>query len=132
MTSRSRFGLLALVLVLAGFISSCGYLRDKEPWDQTLQYRRDSSGVLIIEPLVLHGDTNYGVVHVVNDTAERRGFAIRDLAVFEEIPAGLTVTVEVDEAQDDETYSFEDHVADDAEWQGQLVIDYVAEEFRNR
>lgn len=133
MTSRRHLGLFALVLVMAGVISSCGYLRDKEPWDQTLQYRRDAAtGALVVEPLVLQGDLNYGIVLVVNDTAERRGFAIRDLAVFEEIPAGLSVPVEVDEAQDGKTYTFEDHVAPDAQWEGKLVIEYVDEEFRDR
>lgn len=117
---------------MAAVVSSCGYLRDKEPWDQTVQYRTDPLGGLIVEPLQIRGDANYGIVNVVNDTGEDRGFAIRDLAVFERIPAGLTVAVEVDEAQDGMTYTFEDHVAPDATWRGQLVIEYVEDEFRDR
>ena len=131
MIRRSKLAVMAGALALLALTSSCSYLRDAEPWDQTVQYRVDSIGNFIVEPLVIQGDLNYGLVHVVNDTGEKRGFAIRELAVFEEIPAGLTVTVQVDEAKDGETYVWEDHL-NPGLFEGKLVIEYVDPEFRDR
>ena len=131
MIARPRLASLALLLVLAGLASSCSYLRDEEPWTATVEYRQDAAGNLIVTPLVIQADASYGLVQVVNETEVRRGFSVFDLAVFEEIPPGLTINVEVDEARDGQTYTWTDHLNPGA-FDGQLVVVYLEEEFRGR
>lgn len=132
MTPRKRVGAAALLLALTVAGSACGYLRDKEPWTATVQYRVGDDGGLLVEPLVINADSNHGRVQVVNDTAVRRGFSIPLLAVFEEIPPGISINVEVREAKDGETYPWGDHLNKEEGWEGRLVVVYLEEEFRDR
>jgi len=134
MSARKTIGICALLFSLVA-ATSCGYLRDKEPWDQTVRYFVEGS-FLQVQPLVIQGDANFGIVNVVNDTPIKRGFAIRELSIFEEIPAGLTIPVNVDEARDGVTYTWTDHVNPKEDgtdpFEGKLIVEYVEEEFRDR
>ena len=133
MTPRRLMPAAGLLLALALVSTSCEYLKDKEPWTATVQYRVDDAGFFVVEPLIIEADSNQGLVQVVNDSPVRRGFAIPDLGVFEEIPSGLTINVRVTEAKDGEEYDWLDHLhKEEAEFVGKLIVKYLEDEFRNR
>jgi hypothetical protein len=110
-------------------LSSCSYLKDKEPWTATVIYTETGDGSYTASPLVIEADSNAGLIQVVNETNQRHGFAVRELAVFEEIPAGLTIQVELLEAKDDHTYVYEDQLDPNA-FKGEIRVNYLSEEFR--
>ena len=128
MPIRTRLSALAAVAVLL-ITPACSYLRDAEPWTATVFYTNGLDGRLAVEPLVVEADANYGIIQVVNETSDAHGFAVRELAVFETVPAGITIPVTVDEAEDDTTYIFECQLHDN-EYRGEIRVNYLSEEFR--
>jgi hypothetical protein len=98
MTSKTSLRRLAASLALAAAFASCSALKDKEPFTATVIYDLGPGGRPYVHPLEFKADTSYGQVTVVNNTAELRGFAIDELAVYEIIPAGHSRIVNVQEA----------------------------------
>ncbi|HEX9775167.1 MAG TPA: hypothetical protein VGB83_06275 [Actinomycetota bacterium] len=129
-TGRAR--IFATVLALAATLGSCDYLKDAEPFTATVFIALGPDGRVQVTPSEIRGDWRVGEITVVNDTNDKHGFAIRELAVFEEIPAGLTRVVRVTDVKDDTTYVIDDHLHDESgpEWQVKLVVDFKSEEFR--
>jgi hypothetical protein len=116
-----------LALTIAG--TGCDALRDSEPFTITVTYVQGPDGTITLEPAEIIADNSWGQVQVDNQTDARRGFAIDDLAVYEEIPARDVRTIQVDEAKDGRTYAFYDH-KNPGEVEGEIKVRYRAEEFR--
>ena len=125
---RITAAILALTVGLS--LTGCASLRDQEPFSKTIVYDDDPvTGRIIIEPLEFEADWSYGQIQVVNRTQEKHGFAIRELAVFEEIPRGLQRTVNIDEARDGKTYTFECQLHD-GEFFGKMIVRFKSEDER--
>lgn len=122
--------LVALVLSGVALVApACSALRDSQPFTVTVSYDRSPGGGAIVTPLKFDADNAFGEVQVVNNTDEKRGFAIDDLAVFETIPAGQSKLVSIQEAKNNRTYTFYDQLHP-KDFEGQMVVKYVAEEER--
>lgn len=117
---------LLAALTIAG--TACDALRDSEPFTMTVVYLQQADGTVKVT-VSGNADNSFGQVQVDNQTDLKRGFAIDDLAVYEEIPAREVRTVEVDEARDGRTYAFYDH-KNPGTVRGEMVVVYRAEEFR--
>jgi len=131
MTTHRRLSALGLVLALVPTLASCDYLKDPEPWVATVFYQEGPDGRLVFSPTTIEADFRNGIITVVNETEIERGFAVREAAVFDKIPAGQSKNIEVTELKDDTTYVFEDHDCEDAGCpNGQIIVDFVSEEFR--
>lgn len=136
MRSRRRTIAGVAALLALALLPSCSYLRDKEPWTVTVIYTIAADGRLVANTgevnedglAVIRADANHGRVQVVNQTPTKFGFAVRELAVFEEVPPDYTMNVDVDEAKDGESYLFEDHINDQV--LGVIVVKYLSDEFR--
>jgi hypothetical protein len=122
---RARRITAGLMIVLLGTsLSGCAALRDAEPFTKTVIYDEDpATGRLTVEPLNFDADWSYGEIQVLNRTEEEHGFAIRELAVFEKIPKGLQRTVNINEARDGRTYTFECHLHPN-EFFGRITVNY--------
>lgn len=127
MRRMRRLAVLLAVLSLA-FVS-CSALRDpREPWEASVQFQeRDGKAVAVPDRVRVEGP--YGFLEVTNFTHVRRGFAIDELAVYEEIKGDSGTRITVREARDGRSYRFYDHLNPDGP-RGQLVVRYVAEEDR--
>jgi len=129
--------LLGGLLGLAALLTGCDALRDSEPFVATVTYQQQEDGSILIEPETIEADNSYGQIQVDNQTDCRRGFAVDDLAVYEEIPARQVKTVGVDEAKDGRTYTFYDHCdvidcgcEEKSGITGKISVEYRPEEFR--
>ena len=122
--------LVPTLFVLLGLLaSSCGFLRDAQPFTATVAYNPGDGGTVVVSPPSFDADAAFGEVQVVNNTDIERGFAIDDLAVYETIPAGHSKLVILQEAKDGRTYEFYDHLHPDAV-RGTMVVKFVAEDER--
>jgi hypothetical protein len=122
---------LSLFLAVVPLLASCDYLKDPEPWVATVFYQEGADGRLAFNPETIEANFRNGIVNVVNETQVERGFAVREAAVFELIPAGQSKNVEVTELKDDTVYVFEDHQCEELGCpKGQIVVNFVSEEFR--
>lgn len=124
-----RLILAALTLALA--LPGCAALRDAQPFTITVILERPAKpgGPVRPDPLEFTADWPYGEIQVVNRDSRNHYFAIRELAVFEEIPKGLQRTVRFDEARDGKDYVFEDF-RHDGEFFGTMHVRYKSEEER--
>lgn len=125
--------LLALAILVA--IPACSSLRDRDPFITTsVTISEDpTTGEVSIDPTTITGNWSYGKVQINNTTGENHGFAIDELAIYEEIPRDTAPIVTITDALDDTTYVFYCHLHDPKgeegkEYRGELVIDYAEEE----
>lgn len=117
-----------LIAVFALLMASCSALKDaREPWEADLRYE-DVSGAAVAEPATLRADGPFGRVQVSNFTQVKRGFAIEELAIYEQILPDRTLRVVVDEARDGKTYAFYDHLHPKDGPRGKLVVRFVKPE----
>lgn len=117
-------GALALALVA----SSCGALKDPEPWTTTVTYT-GAIGRLVADPNDIPGgvaDAAFGLIQVVNQTNDVHGFAIDDLGVYETIPKGKTALVSVPELRNHRTYTYYCQLHK-GEINGSIHVEFVAE-----
>ena len=131
---RSIIALCALALLP----TAC--TKDPDPFTtDTVNIRIDgATGRLYAEPAIVEGDWSFGGVQVYNTTGENHGFAIDELALYVEIPAGESPIIGISDARDDTTYVFYCHLHNDKgieglppeeiEYRGELRINYRTEE----
>lgn len=134
---RPKAMIVGGLVLVGGLLSACDALRDSEPFTAAVTYEQQPDGSIVVEPPEILADNSFGQIQVDNQTDCRRGFAIDDLAVYEEIPARQVRTVSVDEARDGRTYQFYDHCDDvgcgcetTSAIAGQMRVEYRPEEFR--
>lgn len=137
MTYRTKVTLFGGLLALSTLLAGCDALRDSEPFVATVTYEQQPDGSILVEPPTIVADNSWGQIQVDNQTDCKRGFAIDDLAVFEQIPARQVLAVRVDEAKDGRTYNFYDHCDEigcgcdaDSGISGKMRVEYRPEEFR--
>jgi hypothetical protein len=119
-----RLGATAAVFVLS--TSACGLFTVKEPyerWNIRLSYTEEGSRVVASpDRFEVHGPRGEILVH--NSTQVKRGFKIEGLGVAEEIEDDESARIAVTGVQDEETYTFLDHL-NPAGPRGTIVVDYI-------
>jgi hypothetical protein len=135
--NRRLVTLMAAILAATGMFSSCSALKDPDPFVKDVTITEGVGGSVTIQPLVIEGDTSFGEISVHNETNKKHGFAIFELAVFEEIPAGKSRVVGIAEIKNHTDYKFFCHLHRQKisgqtvdEFSGVLKIEFVAENER--
>lgn len=122
---------LGVLLAAACLVtSSCAFLRDpQEPWQASVHYQLRGPGAVSV-PDRIQVDGSFGYIELTNETFVRRGFAIDELAVYEQVRPDSGTRVTVDEAEDGKTYRFYDHLHPEDGPRGTIVVRYVDEDAR--
>ena len=101
-----RLVVLILAVAVAGVVPGCSYLReDDEQFVLDITIEQFGNKV-VFSPSRFVVNHHYGRVNLLNNTSQRRGFAIDDIAEYQEVARRRVKTFELYELKKGRTYTF--------------------------